>query len=113
MGRQADIRQRALESICIAKVSTPFVLFTQLRNREKGREGGEEGGKERGENTSLCQPPELWSVSCSQFISLYTGSLSGWGAGGVPFAVFQAVLTNFKINLITVLLNIFKSKGET
>lgn len=43
---QADIRQGALESICIAKVSTPFVLFTQLRNRKEEREEGRAGGRE-------------------------------------------------------------------
>lgn len=47
MGRQADIRQRALESICIAKVSTPFVLFTQLRNRKEGRGGRRREGERR------------------------------------------------------------------
>ena len=50
---QADIRQGALESICIAKVSTPFVLFTQLRNRKEEREGGREGGRERREHTHV------------------------------------------------------------
>lgn len=88
VGMQADIRQRALESICIAKVSAPFVLFTQLRNREKGREGGRREGRRR-ENTGLCQPPELWPVSCFclLFTSTYTGSLGVGrvGRGGLSF----------------------------
>lgn len=113
MGRQADIRQKALESICIAKVSTPFVLFTQLRNREKGREEGEEGG-ERRENTSLCQSPELGlSLAFAHNLFPYTQGLCRGEGWGFPFAVFQAGPINFKINLITLLLNIFKSKGET
>lgn len=77
--------------------------------REEERAGRTEGrGEERTQARASCLSSGL---SLAHSLFPYTqGLLSGLG---VPFAVFQAGITNFKINLITVLLNIFKSKGET
>lgn len=105
---QADTRQKALDSICIVEVST-LCLFSIWEKGEK---------KEKGEN-KLTHLPACQALACLllwlaiYFLIYRVLFFFLFFFFGVPFAVFQASLPDFRISFITVLLNILKSKGET
>lgn len=123
VGTDTGRRQKALEPICTAEeVSTSFVLLVKREGgqREGGRgeweerEGKRERGEERREHIHA-SPPHPLALAC---LLCFLANLLPYKQGLVfsflliPFAVFQDSLTDFKISLVTILFNTWKSKGE-
>ena len=96
--------QKALEPICL---KYPLLLFC-LPCRETEERGREEG---RGEHTSASPRSSSLALDLACSLLPYVQGLFFFFFL-IPFTVFQASLTDFKINLITLLLSIVKSKGE-
>lgn len=107
---QADTRQKALDSICIVEVSTLCLFSIWEKGEKKEREGREQA------NTFASLPSSGLSLALTCNLLPYIHGpffFFLFFFFGVPFAVFQASLPDFRISFITVLLNILKSKGET
>lgn len=79
-----------------------FVCLVGRQKREEGRKGGED-------TRVPARPALAWLLV---LLAVYFLMYRVFFFFLIPFTVFQASLTDFKINLITLLLSIVKSKGE-